>query len=146
MERLERSRSERDSEKVPTLLAIPRSRDFEWRGPLSLVSSTIICQNSSTNWSLASFVNCQLCQKCLIHSQFSVYGFSLKDRDFQQKKTRLIFTYTAPMAHCFVLKLLKMSHLVWEFWNFPTIFVQLKLTCLVTLFDRKLHFFKNSLN
>ena len=27
---------------------------------------------------------------------------------------------------------------------FPLIFVQLKLTCLVTLFDRKLHAFKNS--
>ena len=25
-----------------------------------------------------------------------------------------------------------------KFWHFPTIFVLLKLTCLVTLFDRKL--------
>ena len=31
-----------------------------------------------------------------------------------------------------------------EFKYFPPIFVQLKLTCLVTLFDRKLQFFKNS--
>ena len=30
------------------------------------------------------------------------------------------------------------------FWHFSPIFVLLKLTCLVTLFDRKLHFFKNS--
>ena len=30
------------------------------------------------------------------------------------------------------------------FWHFPPIFVQLKLTCLVTLFDRKLQVFKNS--
>ena len=30
------------------------------------------------------------------------------------------------------------------FWHFPPIFVLLKLKCLVTLFDRKLHFFKNS--
>ena len=29
-------------------------------------------------------------------------------------------------------------------WHFPPIFVQLKLTCLVTLFDRKLQVFKNS--
>ena len=29
-------------------------------------------------------------------------------------------------------------------WHFPTIFVLLKLTCLVTLFDRKLQVFKNS--
>ena len=29
------------------------------------------------------------------------------------------------------------------FWHFPPIFVPLKLTCLVTLFDRKLQVFKN---
>ena len=33
---------------------------------------------------------------------------------------------------------------IFEFWHFPPIFVILKLTCLVTLFDRKLQFFKNS--
>ena len=31
-----------------------------------------------------------------------------------------------------------------EFWHFPPIFVLLKLTFLVTLFDRKLQVFKNS--
>ena len=31
-----------------------------------------------------------------------------------------------------------------KFWHFPSIFVLLKLTCLVTLFDRKLQVFKNS--
>ena len=31
-----------------------------------------------------------------------------------------------------------------EFWHFPPFFVLLKLTYLVTLFDRKLQFFKNS--
>ena len=44
-------------------------------------------------------------------------------------------------------------HIVWNyskcrswifFWHFPPIFVSLKLTCLVTLFDRKLQVFKNS--
>ena len=34
--------------------------------------------------------------------------------------------------------------LIFEFWHFPPIFVLLKLTCLVTLFDRKLQVFKNS--
>ena len=29
-----------------------------------------------------------------------------------------------------------------EFWHFPPIFVLLKLTCLVTLFDRKLKVFE----
>ena len=35
---------------------------------------------------------------------------------------------------------------IWIFqsWHFPPIFVLLKLTCLVTLFDRKLQAFKNS--
>ena len=43
-----------------------------------------------------------------------------------------------------VYKLLKMSHLIFLFWHFPPIFVLLKLTCLITLFDRKLQVFKNS--
>ena len=42
----------------------------------------------------------------------------------------------------------KMSHLnfvlFFQFWHFSPFFVQLKLACLVTLFDRKLHIFKNS--
>ena len=33
---------------------------------------------------------------------------------------------------------------IYEFWHFPPIFVLVKLTCLATLFDRNLHFFKNS--
>ena len=33
---------------------------------------------------------------------------------------------------------------IFECWHFPPIFVLLKLTCLVTLFDRKLQVFKNS--
>ena len=32
----------------------------------------------------------------------------------------------------------KIGNIVFEFWHFPPIFVLLKLTCLVTLFDRKL--------
>ena len=35
---------------------------------------------------------------------------------------------------------------MFEFWHFLTIFVLIKLTCLVTLFDRKLQVFKNSQN
>ena len=44
------------------------------------------------------------------------------------------------------LKITQMSHLNFEFWHFPPIFDLLKLTCLVTLFDRKLHVFKKSPN
>ena len=35
---------------------------------------------------------------------------------------------------------------IFQFWHFPPIFVLLNLTCLVTLFDRKLQVFKNSPN
>ena len=35
---------------------------------------------------------------------------------------------------------------IFELWQFPPIFVLLKMTCLVTLFDRKLQDFKNSPN
>ena len=36
--------------------------------------------------------------------------------------------------------------LIWnlKFWHFPPIYTLLKVTCLVTLFDRKLQIFKNS--
>ena len=33
---------------------------------------------------------------------------------------------------------------IFQFWHFPPIFVRLKVTCLVTLFDCKLQVFKNS--
>ena len=33
---------------------------------------------------------------------------------------------------------------IFWFWHFPSIFVIFKVTCLVTLFDRKLQIFKNS--
>ena len=33
---------------------------------------------------------------------------------------------------------------IFDFWHFSSIFVLLKLTCLETLFDRKLPVFKNS--
>ena len=36
------------------------------------------------------------------------------------------------------------QNVAFEFWHFPPIFVLLKLTYLVTLFDRKLQVFKNS--
>ena len=39
-----------------------------------------------------------------------------------------------------------MSHLNFSILAFPPVFVLLKLTCLVTLFDRKLQVFKNSPN
>ena len=43
-------------------------------------------------------------------------------------------------THCFKIT----QNVEFEFWHFPPIFVLLKLTCLVTLIDRKLQVFKNS--
>ena len=48
----------------------------------------------------------------------------------------------ASSAHC--LKITK--NVAFEFWHFSPFLVLLKLTCLVTLFDRKLQCFKNSQN
>ena len=42
-----------------------------------------------------------------------------------------IYSYS---THCLKIT----QNVAFEFWHFPPIFVQLKLTCLVTLFDRKL--------
>ena len=48
-----------------------------------------------------------------------------------------------PSSHC--LKITQnVAFEFLDFWHFSPIFVLLKLTCLVTLFDHKLHFFKNS--
>ena len=41
-------------------------------------------------------------------------------------------------------KLLKMSHLNFSIWHFPPIFFLIKVTCLVTLFDRSFRFSKSS--
>ena len=43
-------------------------------------------------------------------------------------------------THCLKIT----QNVAFEFWRFPPIFGLLKLTCLVTLFDRKLQVFKNS--
>ena len=52
------------------------------------------------------------------------------------------YIYTLWMPHC-----LKITQIVafqfFQFWHFPPIFVLLKVTCLVTLFDRKLQVVKN---
>ena len=37
-----------------------------------------------------------------------------------------------------------MSNFIFQFWHFLPFFVLLKVTCLVTLFDRKVQVFKNS--
>ena len=54
--------------------------------------------------------------------------------------TAAVAVNTAPFfppnaaSHCLKIP----QNVAFEFWHFPPIFVLLKLTCLVTLFDRKL--------
>ena len=59
----------------------------------------------------------------------------------KQDLHRLMKNGFGPAPHC-----LKFTQNVafefLKFWHFPPIFVLLKLTCLVTLFDRKLQTFK----
>ena len=55
-------------------------------------------------------------------------------------KRPLLWGIDIKQSHC--LKIIQ--NVAFQFWPFPPIFVLLKLTCLVTLFDRKLQFLKNS--
>ncbi len=50
------------------------------------------------------------------------------------------FRSITPFPHCLKIT----QNVAFEFWHFPPNFDLLKLTCLVTLFDRKLQVFKNS--
>ena len=57
---------------------------------------------------------------------------------------KVSFTKTLPIFEPKMTQKCRNSILL--FWHFPSIFVSLKLTCLVTLFDSKLQVFKNSPN
>ena len=65
--------------------------------------------------------------------------------------------FTLKLNIFILIELLSPMHIAWkftqnvaflffQFWYFLPIFVLLKLTCLVTLFDSKLQVFKNSIN
>ena len=69
----------------------------------------------------------------------SFHNFSLTVRGEKLSKSNLIqHTLFQNYSKCLIW--------IFGFWHFPPTFVPLKLTCLVTLFDRKLQFFKNSPN
>ena len=71
---------------------------------------------------------------------------SLKLVFYRTEKTSKCDTFRwHPLVHS-VWKSLKMSHMIFPIWHFSPIFVLWKVTCLVTLFDRKLQVFKNSPN
>ena len=63
------------------------------------------------------------------------------------KRTNILFilSFRKPPANLYSTQCLKITqNVAFEFWHFSPIFALLKLTYLVTLFDRKLQFFKNS--
>ena len=99
-----------------------------------------------------------LCKRKTINSQHGDYVEIKLSLVILQKKVDHLggfFSQNGPWYHKIVSEK-KFQHLtlfdnyskyriwIFEFWHFPSIFVQLKLTCLVTLFDRKLQVFKNS--
>ena len=57
-----------------------------------------------------------------------------------EKQFRILKIECTILAHSLKIT----QNVAFEFWYFPPIFVLLKLTCLVTLFDYKLQVFKNS--
>ena len=74
-------------------------------------------------------------------------GFARYDRSTTAYGLLLIFLGRTPLlrskkvvSHCLKIT----QNVAFEFRHFPPIFVLLKLTYLVTLFDRKLQVFKNS--
>ena len=84
--------------------------------------------NSSTKWKTKFHWN-------IVSHEF--YG-RLNSTKFVENVRKMYFPQTHK-SHC--LKITQESHLN---FHFPPIFVLLKLTCLVTLFDCKLQVFKNS--
>ena len=52
----------------------------------------------------------------------------------------MIILITVHNPQCLIIT----QNVAFEFWHFSSIFVLLKLTCLVTLFDHKLQVIKNS--
>ena len=76
--------------------------------------------------------------------KFLEFPISLRQLDlkyFEFSRQNHIFP---PATHCLKIRYSKCRIWISEFWHFPPIFVLLKLTCLVTLPDRKLQVFKYS--
>ena len=80
------------------------------------------------------------CEKSFDRSLMEYYKW--QQQPHEEESSWLLTTQATSSQQHIVWKSPKMSHL--NFWHFPPIFVLLKLTCLVTLFDRKLQIFKNS--
>ena len=80
-------------------------------------------------------------KRALLYTVFppihSLFPFSVK-AEMEMNFFCLSTVQASSSAHCLKIT----QNVAFEFWHFPPIFVLLKLTCLVTLFDRKLQIFK----
>ena len=70
-------------------------------------------------------------------NQNASFNNKILEMSFILVYSRLYRALIETFAHCLKIT----QNVAFEFWHFPPIFVLLKLTCLVTLFERKLHFF-----
>ena len=77
---------------------------------------------------------------CMLTSKSLSQAYSVSQQDLYWYLCILQNSLGHPVSHCLKIT----QNVAFEFWHFPPIFVLLKLTCLVTLFDRKLRVFKNS--
>ena len=86
----------------------------------------------------------QIKSKCVWDFFFTLLStFSVKIKhSFQHVVKFELLNYFQTLCKSICLKITQ--NVAFAFWHFPPIFVLLKLTCLVTLFDRKLQVFKNS--
>ena len=66
----------------------------------------------------------------------------VQNHKMEYKKFPLHIEEKYSCTHCLKIT----QNVAFELWHFPPIFDLLQLTCLVTLFDRKLQVFKNSPN
>ena len=94
--------------------------------------------------------------KVLIKLERKLIGAACSTNSFSFQKQLVFYNWNC-MSKCTKIEKNQINHLltlfenyskcrnwIFQFWHFPPIFVLLKLTCLVTLFDRKLQVFKNS--
>ena len=95
-------------------------------------------------------LRCALCIVILVY--FSIHTTSKKSPAYKNEEILQFFTFLKIKCHIpkpyLTLLTVFENHQkcrIWIFkWHFPPIFIRLKVTCLVTLFDHKLQVFKNS--
>ena len=83
-------------------------------------------------------------QRVMNHQRITIVIEGVRTRARLHKPDPLLLIDFPEINHQFKVSEKIAQNVTFEFWHFPPIFVLLKLTCLVTLFDRNLHVFKKS--